>query len=88
MYTNTYSYPNIFRNAGDHATVSTPLLPLVCSQDTSLHSTTNYHDLIGSDGGKYLTAWEFFSQYLLESGDFAAATCEDNLGKKKTFWMM
>ena len=83
MYTNTYSYPNIFRSAGDHATVSIPLLPLVRSQDASLHGTADYHDLIGSDGGEYLTAREFFSQHLLESRNLAAAASEHDLGMKK-----
>lgn len=57
----TNSYPDVFRSAGDYATVSIPLLPVVCSQDASLHSTSNYHYLIGRDGGEYLTALEFFS---------------------------
>ena len=57
VYTkHTNSYPDVFRSAGDHATVSTLLLALVCSQDASLHGTPNYHYFIGSNGSEYFTA--------------------------------
>lgn len=60
VHKHTNSYPDVFRSARDHATVSTPLLALVCSQDASLHGTPNYHYLIGSNGSEYFTAQEFF----------------------------